>query len=101
MGHYFSFRKATKDSDEWFLISDTHTEKVSEQKMKRHVPYMLFYELDKEVYEKDSMARSMKQIQDLEEKQGKEKQQDPKSGSKRINRLILQNCVSEAGGSDT
>lgn len=25
MGHYFTFRRTSKDSDEWFLISDTHT----------------------------------------------------------------------------
>lgn len=43
------------------MISDTHTEKVSSQKLKKYVPYMLFYELDEENYDKDSLAKSIKE----------------------------------------
>ncbi len=68
MGHYFTFRRISKDSDEWFLISDTHTEKVSEQRMRRHVPYMLFYELDEENYDKNVLAKSLKEDELNEER---------------------------------
>ena len=34
---------------------------VSEQKVKKYVPYMLFYELDEENYDKDSLAKSLKE----------------------------------------
>ncbi len=48
------------------MISDTHTEKVNEQRMRRHVPYMLFYELDEENYDKNELAKSFKE-EELEE----------------------------------
>lgn len=44
-GHYFTFRRLNKESENWFLISDTYSAECKEQFIKMHIPYMLFYEL--------------------------------------------------------
>lgn len=45
-GHYMSFRRLNRDSDQWYVMNDSTSQKTSWKVVQQNRAYMLFYEAD-------------------------------------------------------